>query len=336
MPEQWYYSSQGRQVGPLSIAELREAAADGKLLPTDSVRRDGDAEPIPATNVTGLFSAALTPNPYTSPALPAAGTGEAAFPEATGAPAPPAAPPLWNPKAAALWSLLFSWAFGSFLLARNWKALGDADRAKRCMLWFYGFFPFLIAAIFVSELGVFAALLRPAGIGIFVAWIITERTPQADYIEQRFGGRYPRKSWLVPIAIAAGIMVGGFFAIVGVVSAVSVAQSEATYGKELTFNGGQLFYKAPVTEAEADRLGKYLVAGKFYDGTPKSVQITKAGDRFEFHMVVAADFEPDQEQSSGLKAFGGEMSKSVFDGAPVDISLCDDRLKTRQTIGADR
>lgn len=336
MPEQWYYSSRGRQVGPLSIEELREAAADGKLFPTDAVRRDGDAEPIPATNVTGLFSAASTPNPYMSPTLPAAGGGEAAFPDVTGAPAPPAISPLWNPKAAALWSLLFSWAFGSFLLARNWKALGDEERAKRCMLWFYGFFPFLIAAIVVSEFGDFAAFLRPAGIGIFVAWFITERTPQADYLEQRFGGRYPRKSWLMPIGVAICIVAGSFFAIVGVATAVSTAQSEATYGKELTFNGGQLFYKAPVTEAEANRLGKYLVAGKFFDGTPKSVQITKSGDRFDFHMVVAADFEPDQDQADGLEAFGGEMSKAVFDGAPVDISLCDDQLKTRQTIGADR
>ena len=41
------------------------------------------------------------------------------------------------------WSLLFSWAFGSFLLARNWAALGDRTKARRCMIWFYAIFPWM-------------------------------------------------------------------------------------------------------------------------------------------------------------------------------------------------
>jgi hypothetical protein len=45
---------------------------------------------------------------------------------------PPTGPPpaLWNPKAAAYWSLLFSPAFGAFVHARNADAMGRVDEAK--------------------------------------------------------------------------------------------------------------------------------------------------------------------------------------------------------------
>lgn len=39
------------------------------------------------------------------------------------------APPLWNPNAAANWSLLFSPVFGALLQMKNWEALGEDDKA---------------------------------------------------------------------------------------------------------------------------------------------------------------------------------------------------------------
>ena len=39
------------------------------------------------------------------------------------------APPLWNPNAAANWSLLFSPAFGAFVHMKNWQALGEPEKA---------------------------------------------------------------------------------------------------------------------------------------------------------------------------------------------------------------
>jgi hypothetical protein len=52
---------------------------------------------------------------------------------------PPIGPPpaLWNPKAAAYWSLLLSPAFGAFLHARNADAMGRMDEAKANRRWFY-------------------------------------------------------------------------------------------------------------------------------------------------------------------------------------------------------
>ena len=43
---------------------------------------------------------------------------------------------LWNPAAAALWSLALSPAFGAWLHMRNWERLGEEEKAKEAASWF--------------------------------------------------------------------------------------------------------------------------------------------------------------------------------------------------------
>jgi hypothetical protein len=45
------------------------------------------------------------------------------------------APALWNPGAAASWSVLLSPAFGAFLHMKNWEALGEPDKAAGAKKW---------------------------------------------------------------------------------------------------------------------------------------------------------------------------------------------------------
>src|SRR5687767_8776172 len=52
---EWYYTSGGQQVGPVTSSELKQAARSGRLAPTDLVWKDGMAEWSPATKVRGLF-----------------------------------------------------------------------------------------------------------------------------------------------------------------------------------------------------------------------------------------------------------------------------------------
>ncbi|MGB7331460.1 MAG: hypothetical protein WBD25_08740, partial [Terriglobales bacterium] len=68
-------------------------------------------------------------------------------------------PALWNPKAAAFWSLLFSPAFGAFLHARNADAMRRADEANANRMWFY---------VSLAYLGlVFATIFIPIPEGLF-------------------------------------------------------------------------------------------------------------------------------------------------------------------------
>lgn len=108
----------------------------------------------------------------------------------------------------------------------------------------------------------------------------------------------------------------------------------ASRGKALEFNGGELYYTKAVTEAEARKLGDYLVQGKFFDGTKKSAQLNKEGAAYEFRVVVKKGAETDEQNAVLFQQISQELSQNVFGGAAVNVHLCDDQLKTLRVIAA--
>lgn len=52
---EWYYAKQNQQFGPVATQDLQAMAADGRLLPTDLVWKEGLADWTPAGRVQGLF-----------------------------------------------------------------------------------------------------------------------------------------------------------------------------------------------------------------------------------------------------------------------------------------
>lgn len=139
-----------------------------------------------------------------------------------------AAPAMWNPNAAANWSLLFSPAFGAWLHMKNWQALGEPEKAATAKQWA------IWSAVFLVGIGLLSAVLpenrtldalsRPAGIGMLVAWYVGNARAQMNYVKERFGKEYPRKGWLKPIAfgflfLLAVFAIGVVIGIIGVVAA---------------------------------------------------------------------------------------------------------------------
>jgi hypothetical protein len=104
------------------------------------------------------------------------------------------------------------------------------------------------------------------------------------------------------------------------------------YGKKLTFNGGELYYTAQVTEADAKKLGDYLVKEKFFDGNKKTVQLNKNGETYEFRMVVIKDGEKGPDTAATFTSVAKELSENVFGGGKVVVHLCDDHLKTLRVV----
>jgi len=45
---------------------------------------------------------------------------------------------LFKPEDASLWNFIFTPAFGAWIHARNWSALGEEKRAQESMHWFFG------------------------------------------------------------------------------------------------------------------------------------------------------------------------------------------------------
>jgi heme/copper-type cytochrome/quinol oxidase subunit 2 len=116
---------------------------------------------------------------------------------------------LWNPDAAGAWSLLFTPVFGSILVRKNWKAIGDEDKVRQGAIWLGASIVMLLATIFIGILGFF----------YIIVWYFAWQRPQAQFIRERWGKDYPRKGWIVPLLAALGI----YIAVVVVLTMVIMA-----------------------------------------------------------------------------------------------------------------
>ena len=113
-------------------------------------------------------------------------------------------PTLWNPGAAASWSLLFTPVFGAYLHMLNWEELGEPEKAKSSKTWFYISIPLSIFLL---------------GLPCLLAWYFISGKEQMAYVKEKYGDNYNKKSWGAPIMAGIGIfmilqvlgMVGGLF-----------------------------------------------------------------------------------------------------------------------------
>lgn len=127
---------------------------------------------------------------------------------------PPTGPPpaLWNPKAAAYWSLLFSPAFGAFVHARNADAMGRVDEAKANRRWFYvliAYLGFTFVTIFIF-VPVPQGLLELVPTGLLFGWYLSLGKKQVGYVEGTWQAAYKRKPWKEPLLVASGCLIVTF------------------------------------------------------------------------------------------------------------------------------
>jgi hypothetical protein len=137
-----------------------------------------------------------------------------------------AAPALWNPGAAASWSVLFSPVFGAFLHMKNWEALGEPDKAAAAKRWILIYIMTIIAFIVAGALlpnnKAIPGILRLCGFALLLAWYYASGRPQMNLVKSRYGKDYPRRGWAQPILIAVGVIIGFVFlgTVIGAVAAV--------------------------------------------------------------------------------------------------------------------
>ena len=121
------------------------------------------------------------------------------------------APALWNPAAAANWSLLFSPIFGAFLQMENWKALGQPEKAAKSRLWLLGSIAFFItlgiSSLLMPESKDLDTLRRGGGLVLLLVWYYATGKSQHTYVITHFGKHYPHRSWAIPLLTALSIFV---------------------------------------------------------------------------------------------------------------------------------
>jgi hypothetical protein len=107
---------------------------------------------------------------------------------------------------------------------------------------------------------------------------------------------------------------------------------EFGHGRKVQHGNFEIFYTAGATRAEADRFGSYLVKTWGAPANRGSVQLKKTVDGYQCRVVIKKEFQHDAKALQGLAFDGARISRDVFDGAPVEVHACDERLKTLQVF----
>ncbi len=108
-----------------------------------------------------------------------------------------------------------------------------------------------------------------------------------------------------------------------------------SYGKKYAPDKDhEVYYKGDgVDESNAKKLADYLKEqGYFTEGHQATVQIVKAKDSFNLNFVYDKA-QVDADREAKFLVFGGFISKAVFNGSPVNIHLCDNKLETFKDLG---
>lgn len=108
------------------------------------------------------------------------------------------APPLWNPDAAACWSLVLTPAFGAWLQMKNWTALGEHEEAAASRRWCIGVLVVLVGLQLLQALApspILGRIGNVIGLPLLLGWYYLSGRPQARYVRERFGKAYPRRGW---------------------------------------------------------------------------------------------------------------------------------------------
>lgn len=101
-------------------------------------------------------------------------------------------PELWNPEAAAAWSILLTPLFGTALVWLNWRAMEEPGRANLELLWLGGA---LVHYVVASQYGTWY------GLPVLLVWYLRSCKPQHRRIYERWGLSYARRGWTVPVVV---------------------------------------------------------------------------------------------------------------------------------------
>ncbi len=112
---------------------------------------------------------------------------------------------LWNPNAAANWSVVFTPAFGAYLHSQNWRAMGENAKAEKSMLWVY-------ATLAVVALSMFKEGAYGIAWAILIAWYFLSARGQVAWVKEKFNDSYVKKGWRQPILYAIGAAIAAFIA----------------------------------------------------------------------------------------------------------------------------
>ena len=155
-------------------------------------------------------------------------SGNAALPE-VGAKAQRNESAIWNPNAAANWSLIFTPAFGSYLQMLNWRSLGEPEKSASSQNWFYASLGMLalyvLLNVFIVDPKTLDGVSRGPAFLFLLVWYFSAGREQSKYVKEKYGASYARKSWGKALLVGVGATIGYIILARVVTSMLIVARS---------------------------------------------------------------------------------------------------------------
>ena len=106
---------------------------------------------------------------------------------------------LWDPSAAAWWALVFTPIFSTWLMQKNWQAIGNENEAKKAWYWIAGILICCLVLPFTNYTGSVA-------LPILIIWYFGYAKKQLDYVKNNLQDKYKRKSWGKALLVGAGVL----------------------------------------------------------------------------------------------------------------------------------
>jgi hypothetical protein len=104
------------------------------------------------------------------------------------------------------------------------------------------------------------------------------------------------------------------------------------YGTKLEFNKGEIYYTEKVTEAEARKLGNFLLDKNDYKGEKKTIQLTKEGNVYQIRGSIKEELINDTRTEQTMAWLCARLSKVAFDNNPVEFHITDESMKTVKVV----
>lgn len=107
---------------------------------------------------------------------------------------------------------------------------------------------------------------------------------------------------------------------------------QPNHGTRLDMGKGDLFFTNTIQRVVAERLRTFLLAQGFTGANSITAQLNLADSTWQFRLMVLPQKAKDPDYIATCQAFGAQLSRQVFGGAPVEVHLCDLDFRTLHAI----
>lgn len=230
----------------------------------------------------------------------------------------------WRPRVAGIIGLIFGPIAAALVAFENFKRLGQTRKGANT-LWIT-ILGSVVYFAFILEFEIEQTESLGKLIVNFICPFLFPALQKTDYEKWETSNiDEPDNGWS---ATGWGVLGLALFVAIGIAVQITSQGGLSPYGQKLDFNWGEIYYSRHVEETEAKTLGDFLVEEGFFDGTPKSVQIAKFENTYQFRMVIKPGLEYKPEVADLANVFATVLSSTVFKGKPVEVHITDNAFRT--------